>query len=92
MTDAVLSAFAARSWPTVEESPCLPVSGRAVCAQMRSQAGLGGSLVQRAAGRPSVDLRVLDRCSAGLQTLSPQQRAFVYLTYWEDLSPRQIAE
>jgi RNA polymerase sigma-70 factor (ECF subfamily) len=27
-----------------------------------------------------------------LATLSPQQRAVVYLTYWEDQSPSQIAE
>jgi RNA polymerase sigma factor (sigma-70 family) len=27
-----------------------------------------------------------------LQQLSPQQRAVVYLTYWDDLTPTQIAE
>jgi RNA polymerase sigma-70 factor (ECF subfamily) len=27
-----------------------------------------------------------------LQQLAPQQRAVIYLTYWEDLRPQQIAE
>jgi len=41
--------------------------------------------VVTAAHEPSIDAH------RALSELSPQQRAVVYLTYWDDLTPAQIA-
>lgn len=40
----------------------------------------------------NVDPEVEPEVAHAVASLSPQQRACVFLTYWEDMSPNQIAE
>lgn len=93
VVDAVVAAFESLAWPTVENQRAylyravlnrsLSVrrsDARRVARELRA---VGSESV--AAGESSVDAQ------RALANLSPQQRAVIYLTYWEDLTPVQIA-
>ena len=51
----------------------------------REQLAVGGR-AEQAESEPAADARRM------LSRLSSQQRAVIYLTYWHDLSPAQVAE
>ncbi len=93
VVDAVVAAFRSPAWSKVENQRAYLY--RAV---------LNRSLSMRRsdARRVARELRVAGNESAAasessldaqraLGNLSPQQRAVVYLTYWEDLTPAQVA-
>lgn len=40
----------------------------------------------------TADPEVIPEVARAVARLSPQQRACIFLTYWEDLTPRQIGE
>jgi RNA polymerase sigma factor (sigma-70 family) len=40
----------------------------------------------------SADPEVMPEVARAVARLSPQQRACIFLTYWEDLTPRQVGE
>ena len=92
--DAVVGAFASGGWPGVSNPRAYlyrAVFNRSV--SLRRSDSRRGHRERRIATSeivddrtPSVDAR------AALNALSPQQRAVVYLTYWEDLTPAQIAD
>ena len=93
VVDAVVAAFRSPVWPTVENQRAYLY--RAVLNRSLSMRRSDARRVERelrvagsdsiVAGESSLDAQ---RALAGL---SPQQRAVVYLTYWEDLTPAQIA-
>jgi len=93
VVDAVVTAFESQAWPKVENQRAYLY--RAVLNRSLSVRRSDARRVARelrvagsepvAAGESSLDAQ---RALAGL---SPQQRAVVYLTYWEDLTPAQIA-
>lgn len=93
VVDAVVAAFRSPAWSKVENQRAylyravlnrsLSVrrsDARRVARELRVA---GSELV--AAGESSLDAQ------RALADLSPQQRAVVYLTYWEDLTPAQVA-
>jgi RNA polymerase sigma factor (sigma-70 family) len=96
VTDGVLAAFATPGWSNVVNrraylyravftrslSHRRSVSRR----QRREQVVALGTATSAESPESSVDAR------RALAQLSPQQRAVIYLTYWEDHSPTQIAE
>jgi RNA polymerase sigma-70 factor (ECF subfamily) len=94
VSDAVLASFAAPAWAAVDNPRAYLY--RAVLHRARSwhrSAGRRERREQLAAGRdtiahpePSIDAH------RALARLSPQQRAVVYLTYWDDCTPAQIAD
>ena len=93
VTDAVLAAFASPGWVGVSNRRAYlyrAVLNRALT-QRRSEArrsrreAAAAVPVVTAAHEPSIDAH------RALSELSPQQRAVVYLTYWDDLTPAQIA-
>lgn len=94
VVDAVLAAFRSPGWPTVTSPRAYlyrSVLHRAMQQrrsderrQRREQlVALEGVAVP---AEPAVDAH------RALAQLSPQQRAVVYLTYWDDLTPAQVAE
>ena len=94
VTDAVLAAFRTSGWRDVANPRAYlfrAVLHRAHSVR-RSDARRAARERRTAAaeyvrdGEPSVDAH------RALATLSPQQRAVVFLTYWEDRTPSQIAE
>jgi RNA polymerase sigma factor (sigma-70 family) len=93
MVDAVLRAFAAPAWPGVANRRAYLYRAVFTTASswLRSE-GRRRRREQHAAGSPVTwtnepDPQVLD----AVATLSPRQRAVVYLTYWEDLTPSAVA-
>jgi RNA polymerase sigma factor (sigma-70 family) len=92
--DAVIAAFGSPGWAAVDNRRAYlyrAVFNRSVSVR-RSTSRRDHR--ERRAAQPEV---VVDRspsidAHAALATLSAQQRAVVYLTYWEDLTPAQIAE
>jgi len=96
VTDAVLSAFASREWPTVRNRRAYLY--RAV---LNRAASHHRSVARRQRRERRAALRVVrsDDEPAGsvdvelaLARLSAQQRAVVYLAYWQDQTPAQIAD
>lgn len=93
VVDAVVAAFRSPAWSKVDNQRAYLY--RAVLNRSLSVRRSDARRVARelrvagsepvAAGESSLDAQ---RALAGL---SPQQRAVVYLTYWEDLTPAQIA-
>ena len=66
---------------------CPRVRGRvAISVLSHPKRALVGRTRSLSPGESSLDAQ------RALANLSPQQRAVVYLTYWEDLTPAQIAE
>ncbi|MET0326780.1 MAG: RNA polymerase sigma factor [Ilumatobacteraceae bacterium] len=96
VTDAVLAAFTTRHWREVANRRAYLY--RAVLHQSAShhRSGLRRRRREDRAlalvtdpgdpAEPAIDAH------RALATLSGQQRAVVFLTYWEDLAPAQIAE
>jgi RNA polymerase sigma-70 factor, ECF subfamily len=95
VTDAVLAAFGSPQWQAVENRRAYLY--RAVLTRSVSHRR---STNRRRNRETVVALRTAARVDApdsgvdahrALATLSGQQRAVIYLTYWEDQSPAQIA-
>jgi RNA polymerase sigma-70 factor (ECF subfamily) len=91
---AVLSAMSARGWHAVENPRAYLY--RAVfhaALRWRRRAVLRLMAEDRAARRsPEFGLDERPEVVDALRRLSVQQRAVVFLTYWEDLTPRSCAE
>lgn len=93
VTDSCMRAFGAKSWPTVTNHRAFLY--RTVLNQARSHHSktLRRRLVEAKAADPDlfigpeIDLDVL----AAVERLSVQQRATVVLTYWEDMTPQEVA-
>ena len=93
VVDALVAAFASPGWPSVENQRAYLY--RAVLNRSLSMRRSDARRVAReervatsdsvVAGESSVDAQ------RALAVLSPQQRAVVYLTYWDDLTPTQVA-
>ena len=97
VSDAVLSVMASRKWGAVD-SPRAYLF-RAVLNQARSHKRSGArrrlreersSSAATATAAPAADRTSVDAHRA-LARLSEQQRAVVYLTYWDDLTSAQTA-
>jgi len=96
VTDACLKAFETRTWPDVRDRRAYLYRTVLSVANDHHRRTLSRRLRElRSAERDeipdhaqSMDLEVLD----AVERLSVQQRAAVYLTYWEDLSPHVVAE
>ena len=94
VTDAVLAAFRTPGWRDVANPRAYlfrAVLHRAQSVRRsdarRTNRERRAALVEPVRDRePSVDAH------RALSALSPQQRAVVFLTYWEDMTPAQIAE
>ena len=93
VTDACLRSFQSRNWESVTNRRAYLY--RSVLNQARShhRTAIRRRLREQAAAGPAsvdpspVDLDVL----RAIDKLSIQQRASVFLTYWEDLTPAQVA-
>jgi RNA polymerase sigma-70 factor (ECF subfamily) len=94
VVDAALGAFASRDWPVVREQRAYLY--RAVLNRARMHARgerRRRTYEQRAARADVVDAAPPDPdVLRAVAHLSDRQRAVVYLTYWDDLSPRTIAD
>jgi RNA polymerase sigma-70 factor (ECF subfamily) len=94
VTDGVLAAFRSPTWPTVSNPRAYLY--RAVFSAAMSAKRSDVRRLRREAAVATGDVVAAHESSAdaqrALQQLSPQQRAVVYLTYWDDLTPTQIAE
>ncbi len=96
VTDACLKAFAARSWPDVRDRRAYlykavftvanDLHRRTLARRIRELKAAGPETMPDPAA--SLDFEVLDAISR----LSVQQRAAVFLTYWEDLTPDVVAQ
>lgn len=91
--EAVLSAVRSPGWPVVDNRRAYLF--RAVlngCSSMRRSDARRAVRELRAAPVP-VESQVDSSIDArrALAVLTPQQRAVVYLTYWDDLTPAQVA-
>jgi RNA polymerase sigma-70 factor (ECF subfamily) len=94
VVDAVLGAFASLAWPTVRERRAYLY--RSVLNRARMHARAEGR--RRAREQASARIDVAPEASrpdpdvvAAVAELSERQRAVVFLTYWDDLTPRAIA-
>jgi RNA polymerase sigma factor (sigma-70 family) len=95
VTDACLKAFETRSWPDVVDRRAYLYRTVLNVANDHHRRTLSRRLREmKVASRDeqpdptaSVDIEVLD----AVARLSVQQRAAVFLTYWEDLSPEAVA-
>lgn len=94
VTDACIRSFGAPGWSSVRNPRAYLY--RAVLnkarmhhrATIRRRAREHRAAVPNAAEDPEVDVDVLEAVAA----LSVRQRAVVFLTYWHDLPPNEIAE
>jgi len=93
VTDAVMAAFASPGWPSVENQRAYlyrAVLNRSL--SMRRSDARRVAREERVAASDSVVARESSvDAQRALAVLSPQQRAVVYLTYWDDLTPTQVA-
>lgn len=96
VTDACLKAFGSRSWPDVVDRRAYLYKAVLTVANDHHRRTLARRLREmKTAGRDhlpdptgSIDVEVLE----AVRRLSVQQRAAVFLTYWEDLAPDAVAE
>lgn len=96
VTDGVLAAFATPGWSAVVNRRAYlyravftrSVSHRRAVSRRQRREHTVALRAAKSVDAPesSVDAR------RALSSLSPQQRAVIYLTYWEDHTPSQIAE
>jgi RNA polymerase sigma factor (sigma-70 family) len=94
VVDGVLAAFRSPSWSSVEHRRAYlyrAVYSRAVSMRRSDERRVRREMAAaqreiRPEHEPSIDAH------RALAALSPQQRAAVYLTYWSDQTPAQIAE
>jgi RNA polymerase sigma-70 factor (ECF subfamily) len=95
VTDAVLAAFASPSWADVTNRRAYLY--RAVLHESASFHRRAGRRQRRERVAAARDRSIADPpadtvdAHRALAALSAQQRAVVYLTYWEDLTPDRIA-
>jgi RNA polymerase sigma-70 factor (ECF subfamily) len=93
VTDACLRAFAAKAWPEVQNRRAYLYRAVLSVANDHHRSTLTRRLRElRVAERPEVmpvevDLDVL----RAVERLSVQQRSAVYLTYWVDMAPGDVA-
>jgi RNA polymerase sigma-70 factor (ECF subfamily) len=93
VTDACLKAFASRGWPEVTNRRAYLYRTVLTVAQDHHRSTLSRRLREmKVAERPNVmpvevDLDVL----RAVERLSVQQRSVVFLTYWTDLAPEDVA-
>lgn len=97
VTDAVLTAFSSRGWRVVEHPRAYLFRCVLNTANSRHR-----STARRRIREHTVTLRQVPPANPtpdtsvdvhrALATLSPQQRAVVFLAYWEDLTPADIAD
>jgi len=95
VTDACLKAFEGRSWPEVVDRRAYLYRTVLTVAHDHHRRTLSRRMREMKSASPdqipdptaSIDLEVLD----AVVLLSVQQRAAVFLTYWEDLSPDAVA-
>ena len=93
VVDAVVTAFRSPAWPKVENQRAYlyrAVLNRSVSVR-RSDARRAAREERFAGGDSVVSSESSVDAQRALAGLSPQQRAVVYLTYWEDLTPAQIS-
>lgn len=96
VTDACLKAFGSRGWPDVVDRRAYLYKTVLTVANDHHRRTLSRRLREmKTAGRDhlpdpmgSIDVEVLE----AVRRLSVQQRAAVFLTYWEDLAPDAVAE
>ena len=96
VTDSCLKAFESRGWPDVLDRRAYLYRTVLSVATDHHRRTLSRRLREMRAAPPEqvpdassdVDFEVLD----AVARLSVQQRAAVYLTYWEDLTPDAVAE
>lgn len=96
VTDACLKAFETRTWPDVADRRAYLYRTVLTVANDHHRRTLSRRLREmKTADRDhvpdpstSIDIEVLD----AIERLSVQQRAAVFLTYWEDLTPATVAE
>jgi RNA polymerase sigma-70 factor (ECF subfamily) len=96
VADAVLSAMRSPAWRHVEHRRAYlyravlhtSASFKRSTARRRRREDL---VAARATPEPTIDETSID-ARRTLAVLSPQQRAVVFLTYWQDQRPDQIAE
>ena len=96
VTDACLKAFETRAWPDVADRRAYLYRTVLSVANDHHRRTLSRRLREmKTAGRDQlpdptadIDVEVLD----AVNRLSVQQRAAVFLTYWEDMSPEAVAE
>ncbi|MCY7299373.1 MAG: RNA polymerase sigma factor [Ilumatobacteraceae bacterium] len=93
VVDAVVTAFASPGWLTVENQRAYLY--RAVLNRSLSMRRTDARRVAREERVAVSDSVVAHESSVdalrALAGLSPQQRAVIYLTYWDDLTPTQVA-
>ncbi|MBT8201936.1 MAG: RNA polymerase sigma factor [Acidimicrobiia bacterium] len=93
VTDACLRAFQSRSWPEVTNRRAYLYRSVLNQAHSHHRSTLRRRIREHSAAGPGrveqspVDLDVL----RAVDKLSMQQRACVFLTYWDDLAPAQVA-
>ena len=96
VADAVVAAFASRSWHEVDNRRAYLY--RAVLTRSASHHRSGRRRRHREERAAALVPAALDPpapavdAHRALAALSEQQRAVVFLTYWEDLAPAQIAD
>jgi RNA polymerase sigma-70 factor (ECF subfamily) len=91
--DAVMGAFGSPGWSAVENQRAFlyrAVLNRSMSVR-RSDARRAVRELRAAAGGSSSPTDSSVDAQRALTGLSPQQRAVVYLTYWDDLTPAQVA-
>lgn len=96
VTEACLKAFVARSWPDVLDRRAYLYRTVLSVANDHHRRTLSRRIREIKAAEPEripdpsgdIDLEVLD----AVARLSVQQRAAVFLTYWEDLGPDDVAK
>ncbi len=94
VTDGVLAAFGSVGWPLVEHRRAYlyrAVLNRALAVRRSDERR---QRRERAVAVPPMSPAHESSVDAhrALSSLSPQQRAVVYLTYWDDLTPQQVAD
>lgn len=94
VTDSCLKAFASRGWPEVLNRRAYLYRTVFSVAKDHHRSTMSRRLRELKAAEPhtvapvEVDLDVL----IAVERLSVQQRAVVYLTYWADLAPEDVAD
>ena len=94
VVDGVMNAFRSAAWPTVTNQRAYlyravlnrALSERRSTSRRQAREALAAARESVAPAGTSVDAQ------RALASLSPQQRAVVYLTYWDDLTPAQVAD
>ena len=89
VVDGVMNAFRSAAWPTVTNQRAYlyravlnrALSERRSTSRRQAREALAAARELVAPAGTSVDAQ------RALASLSPQQRAVVYLTYWDDLTP-----